>query len=138
MPVGAVLHLHASSAAVQLPACTLPVLVRMVFESTLRSLVIATDGQPSAVKFTMSTSLSALCTIFTLQILLYAYTLLMFERATLEGPLKSWASAIWLIITTMTTVGYGDIYPTTRMVSCECCDPLGSCIIVMSLTWLHF
>lgn len=85
-------------------------------------------------KFTMSTSLAAVAGIFVLQIVLYAYTLLMFERTTHEGPLKTWPSAIWLIITTMTTVGYGDIYPTTRMGRVVAISASFSAMAMMAIT----
>eukprot|EP00293_Proteomonas_sulcata_P018075 CAMPEP_0184309208 /NCGR_PEP_ID=MMETSP1049-20130417/17444_1 /TAXON_ID=77928 /ORGANISM="Proteomonas sulcata, Strain CCMP704" /LENGTH=332 /DNA_ID=CAMNT_0026622057 /DNA_START=171 /DNA_END=1169 /DNA_ORIENTATION=+ len=63
----------------------------------------------------MTQSLSAIIFMFTLLILLYSYMLMMFERPTAEGPLKNWANSVWNTIVTMTTVGYGDIYPTTRL-----------------------
>lgn len=66
-------------------------------------------------KSTMTTSLSAVIAMFAMQIVLYSYMLMMFERATAEGPLQNFTNAVWLIIVTMTTVGYGDIFPTTRL-----------------------
>ena len=66
-------------------------------------------------KTTMTSSLSAVIAMFTMQIVLYSYMLMMFERATAEGPLQNFTNAVWLIIVTMTTVGYGDIFPTTRL-----------------------
>ena len=66
-------------------------------------------------KSTMTTSLSAVIGIFAIQILLYSYMLMCFERATAEGPLQNFTNALWLTIVTMTTVGYGDIFPTTRL-----------------------
>jgi len=85
-------------------------------------------------RFTMSTSLAAVAGIFALQIVLYGYTLLMFERSTQEGPLATWASAIWLIITTMTTVGYGDVYPTTRMGRVVAISASFSAMAMMAIT----
>jgi len=76
----------------------------------------------------------AVAGIFVLQIVLYGYTLLMFERSTQEGPLATWASAIWLIITTMTTVGYGDVYPTTRMGRVVAISASFSAMAMMAIT----
>lgn len=36
------------------------------------------------------------------------------ERTT-EGPIQSYADALWWAVTTITTVGYGDMYPTTAV-----------------------
>jgi len=66
-------------------------------------------------KSTMTTSLSAVIGMFAMQIVLYSYMLMMFERATSEGPLQNFTNSVWLVIVTMTTVGYGDIFPTTRL-----------------------
>ena len=55
-------------------------------------------------KSTMTTSLSAVVGIFVMQIMLYSYMLMMFERATEEGPLQNFTNSVWLIIVTMTTV----------------------------------
>jgi len=67
------------------------------------------------IRTTMSTSLTAVISMFLLQIILYSYMMMMFERPTAEGPLRNLINSIWLIIVTMTTVGYGDVYPTTRL-----------------------
>ena len=55
-------------------------------------------------KSTMTTSLSAVIGMFVMQIMLYSYMLMMFERATEEGPLQNFTNSVWLIIVTMTTV----------------------------------
>jgi hypothetical protein len=55
-------------------------------------------------KSTMTTSLTAVISMFIMQIVLYSYMLMMFERATMEGPLQTFANSVWLIIVTMTTV----------------------------------
>jgi hypothetical protein len=48
--------------------------------------------------------LTAVISMFIMQIVLYSYMLMMFERATMEGPLQTFANSVWLIIVTMTTV----------------------------------
>jgi hypothetical protein len=66
-------------------------------------------------KMTLMASLPAVLFVFSVQIVAYSYLMMMFERPTTEGPLQSYTNSVWLTIVTMTTVGYGDIYPTTRM-----------------------
>ena len=43
-------------------------------------------------KSTMTTSLTAVIWMFIMQIILYSYMLMMFERATMEGPLQTFVN----------------------------------------------
>ncbi|WP_298816556.1 potassium channel family protein [Chloroflexus sp.] len=57
----------------------------------------------------------ALIGIASLIIVLTAATLMFVAERGSDGPINSFADAVWWAITTITTVGYGDTYPVTAM-----------------------
>eukprot|EP00292_Cryptomonas_paramecium_P021623 CAMPEP_0113683266 /NCGR_PEP_ID=MMETSP0038_2-20120614/13186_1 /TAXON_ID=2898 /ORGANISM="Cryptomonas paramecium" /LENGTH=165 /DNA_ID=CAMNT_0000602553 /DNA_START=762 /DNA_END=1256 /DNA_ORIENTATION=- /assembly_acc=CAM_ASM_000170 len=52
---------------------------------------------------------------FACVLLVFTYLIMAFERAAFVAPLKLWANALWLVINTISTVGYGDVYPSTGL-----------------------
>jgi len=54
--------------------------------------------------------------LFVCEVLAFSYLLMLFERPQLkESPLTNYFNCIWLVIITMTTVGFGDVCPTTML-----------------------
>ena len=75
------------------------------------------------VKYVLANSLNCVVLLTALLIILFAYMMMIFERPIDSGTLGNFANCVWLIIITMTTVGYGDEFPITV---------LGRCVAVMA------
>ena len=74
---------------------------------------------PLIVKVLLNDSGMALSIVWAVSVSVFAYFLFIFERGDSEQEsvysLAKYRNCLWLIIITMTTVGYGDIFPQTRM-----------------------
>mmetsp|Transcript_32049 Transcript_32049/g.50049 ORF Transcript_32049/g.50049 Transcript_32049/m.50049 type:complete len:454 (-) Transcript_32049:139-1500(-) len=67
------------------------------------------------VKYLIADSLSMVSVLFIIQVAIFAYAMMVFERPTDNHALAVYPNCVWLVIITMTTVGYGDVYPTTLL-----------------------
>jgi len=78
--------------------------------------------------------LTLICIFFATSALVFAYVVYLAERQLAvqnnnsfqEGVCNNYLNALWLILMTVTTVGYGDYYPQT---------PLGRIIILFVAIW---
>jgi len=65
------------------------------------------------VKDLIQSNLMVLMMLVVILILTYAYAFVIFERVHPHSKITSYENAMWLTIITMTTVGYGDMFPNT-------------------------
>jgi voltage-gated potassium channel len=54
-------------------------------------------------------------------------------RLTAGGDFNSWGDALWWAITTLTTVGYGDVVPSSAWGRC-----IGAFVMVLGVTFISF
>lgn len=66
-------------------------------------------------KSLLSSRLDLVVLVVAVMVLILSYMLMNAERPTEDGVLGSYPNCVWLIFITMTTVGYGDEYPSTLL-----------------------
>ena len=71
-------------------------------------------------KYLITTNLMMVLTLWGTQIVFFGYCLMLFERPMSFNPLAhsklhEFSNCLWCTVITMTIVGYGDVYPQTRL-----------------------
>ncbi len=99
--------------------------------SRVNSVVLDTNF---VVKYVLANSLECVIMLTALCIVLFAYTLMVFERPLDNGTLGNYANCLWLIVITMTTVGYGDEFPITVLGRCVAVAASLAAVILLAIT----
>jgi hypothetical protein len=99
--------------------------------SRVNSVVLDTNF---VVKYVLANSLECVIMLTVLSIILFAYTMMVFERPVHNGTLGDYANCLWLIIITMTTVGYGDEFPITVLGRCVAVTASLAAVILLAIT----
>jgi len=86
-------------------------------------------------------SVTVLATLYLTVAVTFAFAIRALER-NIEPRFDDFFNAIWMMVVTMTTVGYGDIYPVTYLgrafaiVACLCAIVMLSLMVLGVTTWL--
>lgn len=77
-------------------------------------------GEAFIFKYLVTSNLMMVLTLWATQIVFFGYCLMLFERpmsfnALAHSKLHEFANCLWCTVITMTIVGYGDVYPQTRL-----------------------
>lgn len=99
--------------------------------SRLNSVVLDSNF---VVRYVLANSLELVVFLAALSIILFAYSLMVFERPVDNGTLGDYANCVWLIIITMTTVGYGDEFPITVLGKVVAVSASLAAVILLAIT----
>jgi hypothetical protein len=96
-------------------------------------------GESFIFKYLITSNLVMVLTLWFTQIVFFGYCLMLFERPMSFDPLAhsqlhEIASALWCTVITMTIVGYGDVYPQTRLGRCTMMVASISALIMVAIS----